>query len=109
MWRDSIMLVSRARCIACVACCLRFEHVRALRGVAFHVKETLAWVQKHIWFYPSCLWFIHSFLCSFYAYFLYDGESYRMWGGGCIREWAIHGPLNAGVITHYHQFDERLI
>lgn len=48
MWRrDSIMLVSRARCIACLwlACLLRFEHVRALLGVAFHVMETLAWIQ----------------------------------------------------------------
>jgi len=48
MWRrDSIMLVSRAYCIAFawLACFLRFEHVRELQGVAFHVMETLAWVQ----------------------------------------------------------------
>jgi len=32
-----------------------------------------------------CFWFIHSFLCSFYAYFVYDGEFYRKGGEMYLR------------------------
>jgi hypothetical protein len=53
-------------------------------------------------FIPFCIHFTHI-LCRMASLTEMGG------GGSCICEWAIHGPLNAGVITHYHHFDEILI
>jgi hypothetical protein len=100
------MLVSRARCIACVAWCMRCEHVRALRGITFHVME--------VGFSNTCGFILRvcglfTPFCVHLRIFCVRRRILKKEGGGCIRQWAVHGLLNVGVITHYHHLDEVLL
>jgi hypothetical protein len=86
------MLVSHARCIACVAWCLRFEHVPALRGVGFHVMETsLGSVTQMVLF---LMYVVYSFLFVFVlCIFCVRRRILQKGGGGRVLYWRMCDPL----------------